>query len=150
MCPHLTSSPPDVVAAMLSPSIYQWIAPFLILSGCGLLFAMLVWLAPRWARGALALRFSVVALLLSGAGYSYALGDRWGALIFQWHNQVLSQQGFMACQFSELDSVYYRAANTSGLVYDLMFGLMLLAGLVLYRAMALHRIAWASRAVAPD
>lgn len=150
MCPPITSSPPDVVTAMLSPNTYQWITPCVILGGCGLLFAALVWQAPRWAQGALALRFSVVTLLLSGAGYSYALGDRWEALLSQWYHQVLSQQGFMVCQFSALDSVYYKAATTDGLVSVVMIALMLLAGLLLYRSIVLYRIARASRAVTPE
>lgn len=144
MCPDLNIAPPDVLIAIASFSVSDWLYPACALLVCIALFALLLWRAPRWACKWLIRRFSAVSILLIAAAFLYSLAGRWDRLLLDWHGRVIFQPGFLLCQLSQLDTEYYRTETASLLLSVIMYALIVLAGIILYRAMRLYRVARAS------
>lgn len=135
--------PPDVFVAMQIFTMEEWLLPFLTLVACGALSTLLLRRTPEWARAALLRRLGGGSLLLASAAYLYGLAEQWESELFAWRQTVVSRPGILACQIEQVGRAYFRA-DGSGWIAASMTALMFLGGIILSRAIGLHRVARAS------
>ncbi len=139
MCLDVHSAPPNLLIAMSALTADEWRYPLIAVGLCGVLFAALLLSVPRWGRLLLMRRMLTPPLLLAATAYLFALHDHWGNMAVSWSSRIRSQPGFLPCQISQVDDLFYQTRSATIIVWFAAIAALFLSYATLDRALELHR-----------
>ncbi len=139
MCPDVRSAPPNLLVAMRALTADEWRYPLIAVGLCGMIFVALLLSVPRWGRLLLMRRMLTPPLLLAATAYLFALYDHWSDMVVSWSSRIHSQPGFLPCQISQVDGLFYQKRSASLVVWFAAIAALFLSYATLTRALELHR-----------